>query len=237
MEMSARAAHARQDVPFMERFIHAHEPFILRAASAHTGHTVTRSDDEFSIALLAFYEAIRGYDPESGPFGAYAKLVIGRRLTDYFRSVHRFDAEITLAPQTFDGEIDEEQPDMPVQLAVAERMAKQGEEPLGVAGEIEDANQQFTQYGFSFYDLTSCAPHAEKTRRACAVAVTVLQRSPDLLKELRRTHSLPIRALARDSGVSRKVVERHRKYIIAAVLLLEGEYPALSKYLQAVQAD
>ena len=57
---------------------------------------VTRSDDEYSVALLAFYEAIEGYDPESGPFGAYASLVIGRRFADHYRSQHRFDAEMPL---------------------------------------------------------------------------------------------------------------------------------------------
>ena len=74
---------------------------------------VTHSDDEYSVALLAFYEAIKGYDPASGPFGAYASLVIGRRLADHYRSQHRFDAETPLAPQTFDGTVDRESADAP----------------------------------------------------------------------------------------------------------------------------
>ena len=93
------------------RFIEAHEAFVLRCASRHAGFAVTRSDDEYSVALLAFYEAIKGYDPASGPFGAYASLVIGRRLADHYRSQHRFDAETPLAPQTFDGTVDRESAD------------------------------------------------------------------------------------------------------------------------------
>jgi len=94
MQTSTQAVRARTDEPFLERFIEAHEAFVLRCASKHAGFAVTRSDDEYSVALLAFYEAIKGYDPASGPFGAYASLVIGRRLADHYRSAHRFDAEV-----------------------------------------------------------------------------------------------------------------------------------------------
>ena len=105
MQSSTQAVRARTDEPFLERFIQAHEAFVLRCASRHAGFAVTRSDDEYSVALLAFYEAIKGYDPASGPFGAYASLVIGRRLADHYRSQHRFDVETPLAPQTFDGTV------------------------------------------------------------------------------------------------------------------------------------
>ena len=111
MQTSTQAVRARTDEPFLERFIEAHEAFVLRCASRHAGFAVTRSDDEYSVALLAFYEAIKGYDPESGPFGAYASLVIGRRLADHYRSQHRFDVETPLAPQTFDGTVDRESAD------------------------------------------------------------------------------------------------------------------------------
>ena len=111
MQSSSQAVRAKEDEPFLERFIEAHEGFILRTASRHAGHTVTRSDDEYSVALLAFYEAVKGYDPAGGPFGAYASLVIGRRLADYYRALHRFDAEVSLAPQTFDGTVDEDAAD------------------------------------------------------------------------------------------------------------------------------
>ena len=89
MQTSTQAVRARTDEPFLERFIEAHEAFVLRCASRHAGFAVTRSDDEYSVALLAFYEAIKGYDPSSGPFGAYASLVIGRRLPSFDDTIIR----------------------------------------------------------------------------------------------------------------------------------------------------
>ena len=65
MQTSTQAVRARTDEPFLERFIEAHEASVLRCASRHAGFAVTRSDDEYSVALLAFYEAIKGYDLSS----------------------------------------------------------------------------------------------------------------------------------------------------------------------------
>lgn len=168
MQTSTQAVRARTDEPFLERFIEAHEAFVLRCASRHAGFAVTRSDDEYSVALLAFYEAIKGYDPASGPFGAYASLVIGRRLADHYRSQHRFDAETPLAPQTFDGTVDRESADAAMQQAVAEQMSEA--KPVSAQEEIEAANTVFEKYGFAFYDLAASSPKSDKTRRSCAAA-------------------------------------------------------------------
>lgn len=56
-----------------------------------------------------------------------------------------------------------------------------------------------------------------------------------LVASLRRTHELPIRALAKESGVSARLIERHRNYIVAAALLLDGDYPVLSSYLGSIR--
>ena len=162
MQTSTQAVRARTDEPFLERFIQAHEAFVLRCASRHAGFAVTRSDDEYSVALLAFYEAIKGYDPASGPFGAYASLVIGRRLADHYRSQHRFDVETPLAPQTFDGTVDRESADAAMQQAVAEQMSEA--KSISAQEEIEAANTVFAKYGFAFYDLAASSPKSDKAR-------------------------------------------------------------------------
>ena len=185
MQSSSQAVRAKEDGPFLERFIEAHEGFILRTASRHAGHTVTRSDDEYSVALLAFYEAVKGYDPAGGPFGAYASLVIGRRLADYYRASHRFDAEVSLAPQTFDGTVEEDAADAGVQLAVVEKLGEM--RTVCAAEEIESADEQFAKYGFSFYDLASCSPKSDKTRRGCGMAAAALSRSSVLPRSGART--------------------------------------------------
>ena len=117
-------ARAKQEEPFLERFIEAYQPFILRTASQCAGFSVTRSDDEFSIALLAFYEAVRQYDPAGGSFGAFAALVIRHRLADYYRALRHFAPEIPLAPQAFDGTVDQDEADATLQMAVSQRLSR-----------------------------------------------------------------------------------------------------------------
>ena len=235
MQTSTQAVRARTDEPFLERFIEAHEAFVLRCASRHAGFAVTRSDDEYSVALLAFYEAIKGYDPASGPFGAYASLVIGRRLADHYRSQHRFDAETPLAPQTFDGTVDRESADAAMQQAVAEQMSEV--KPVSAQDEIEAANTVFEKYGFAFYDLAASSPKSDKTRRSCAAAVGTLLHSPVLFASMQSAHSLPIKALAQQCGVSARTITRHRDYIVAAALLIDGDYPILCTYLQTMRKE
>ena len=235
MQTSTQAVRARTDEPFLERFIEAHEAFVLRCASRHAGFAVTRSDDEYSVALLAFYEAIKGYDPASGPFGAYASLVIGRRLADHYRSQHRFDAETPLAPQTFDGTVDRESADAAMQQAVAEQMSEA--KPVSAQDEIEAANTVFEKYGFAFYDLAASSPKSDKTRRSCAAAVGTLLHSPVLFASMQSAHSLPIKALAQQCGVSARTITRHRDYIVAAALLIDGDYPILGTYLQTMRKE
>ena len=41
-----------------------------------------------------------------------------------------------------------------------------------------------------------------------------------------------MKALSAQSKVSRKTIERHRKYIIAAVIILTGDYPILAEYMK-----
>ena len=109
--------------------------------------------------------------------------------------------------------------------------------PATAADEIDAANRTFAPYGFSFYDLAACSPRTDKTRGSCARAAAALLASPLLLAELCHTHGLPVKALAKQSGVSSKLIERHRRYLIAAVLLLSGDYPMLSGYLQTLRKE
>ena len=90
-------------------------------------------------------------------------------------------------------------------------------------------------YGFSFFDLSNSSPKAEKTRRQCALAVRTLIEDTALISRMQASKTLPIRELALRSGVSKKLLERHRKYIIAATEILTGDYPVLGEYLRPIR--
>ena len=68
------------------KIIQDHIPFIIKTVSDLTGRYVTLDDDEMSIALLAFNEAIDKYDNTKGAFLAFARLVIRSRLLTYLQT-------------------------------------------------------------------------------------------------------------------------------------------------------
>jgi RNA polymerase sigma factor len=192
---------------------------------------VSESDDAWSIALIAFSEALDQYDPDKGNLEAYARLVIRRRLVDEMRRQRKFQPEIDVAPEAFSGSDPEEGQMNPVNRIVA-RNAMQSESNL--KEEIAEVSGLLAAYGFSFWDLTDCSPKAAKTRIACVTAVRHMIRTPGMIQKMQSRRRLPIYALAAGSRVSLKVLARHRRYIIAVVEILTGDYPGLSRYLKAI---
>jgi hypothetical protein len=70
----------------------------------------------------------------------------------------------------------------------------------------------------------------KKRRLACAGAIRFLLRDPQRLEQLFVTRRLPMEALISKTGIPKKLLDRYRKYVIAAVIILSGDYPALSSY-------
>jgi RNA polymerase sigma factor len=226
---------AKTDPSVLEDLIRKNEFFILKNASRVTNRYITKSDDEWSIALLAFTQAIEGYELEKGNFLSFAELVIKRRLIDYIRSQGKYSSEVLVDPVVFDAEPEEDDEDAGIKIAVAEQISKQDSGDLKL--EIAAANQVFSKYGFTFFDLTSCSPQAKKTRAACAKAVNYMLHNPLLITELKSTKLLPIKIIEKNEKIPRKILERHRKYIIAAIELLSGGYPYLADYLRYIREE
>ena len=190
-------------------------------------------------ALQAFDEAVKSYEEDKGPFKVFATVVIRRRVLDYIRSESRHNAEVTVNPAAFGGDMPEEETDnisLQVRQEVAERSTETSDDgPARTREEITAVQATFSRYGFSFFDLTECSPRAEKTKRACAQAVRVLLENETLLAQMRQKRMLPVKEIVKNSGVSDKVLDRHRRYIIAAAEILSGDYPVLSAYLDFIR--
>ncbi|MDF2907517.1 MAG: polymerase, sigma 28 subunit, FliA/WhiG subfamily [Herbinix sp.] len=234
-ELDSFALEAKSDPSLLDKLIRQQEGYILKCASKTCHRYVTKSDDEWSIALIAFTQAVENYDLEKGSFLSFVDLVIKRRLIDYIKSRTKYNYEISVDPIVFDTEPEEESDDPSLRVAVAEQVSKQDSNDL--KWEIEAANHTFAKYGFTFYELSDCSPHAAKTRKACAAAVNYMLHNPLLLGDLRSTKQLPLKIIEKGSHVPRKILERHRKYIIAAIEILSGEYPYLADYLRYIREE
>jgi RNA polymerase sigma factor len=234
-DMDDLAVHAAQDEEARTRLIQTCDRFILKTVFRCTHRYVRKSDDEWSIALIALSNAIDTYDPVKGGFFAYAELVMRSRLSDYRRSQSKFAVEMDVSPAVFSGEVDQDEEYSPMQTMVLRRTAVQ--ENTDLKYEILAVNDIFRGYGFTFFDLAQCSPKSEKTRHQCAEAVVCMVRHPVLTEDMRASKQLPLRAISTNTGIPRKLLERHRKYIIAAVEIFCGEYPWLQEYMRFIREE
>jgi hypothetical protein len=104
-----------------------------------------------------------------------------------------------------------------------------------VRDEIEALGDVLGAYGFSFFDLAEASPRAAKTKRCCARAVNWMLALAERVLTMRRTRSLPVTAIVKALEIARKVIERHRRYIIAATEILDGDYPHLAEYMDYIK--
>ncbi|MEG1878664.1 MAG: sigma factor [Pseudoflavonifractor sp.] len=234
-QLDAEAMRAAEDPDCRENLMRQYKPFILKCASDCAKRYVTDSDDEWSIALSGFSEAIDRYSSQEGGFLAFAKLVIRRRLYDYFDANQKYRREIPVAPAMFSGETEDDQEATEVLAQVKAQLTYAPDHTA--ADEIAAANAVFADYGFCFFDLTNCSPKAEKTKAACTAAAVYMLKNPILVGELRTSRQLPMKIIEQNAGVPRKILDRHRKYIIAVVEMLSGEYPYLADYLQPIRKE
>ena len=103
--MDHAAIAAKTDERILENFITENQRFILICAAKAARRFVTKSDDEWSAALLAFHEAVGAYDAGKGSFRSFAALIIRRRVTDFLRGEMRHSSEIPVEPYTMTGEL------------------------------------------------------------------------------------------------------------------------------------
>ena len=88
---------AKESVQAADQLIGDYLPFIR----AETAKFLKRPpeegrDDELSIAMIAFHEAIGGYAKHRGSFLKYASMLIRSRLIDYARKERRHRQTVSL---------------------------------------------------------------------------------------------------------------------------------------------
>lgn len=234
--MDDRVMEAQRDETAMNLFVAESKGFILRCASKVCKRFITDSDDEYEAALLAFWEAAKQYNRGSGSFSSFAALVIRRRLMDFFDSQSRRKREIAAGhSMTWDG--DAEQTGGVIAEVQRAIIQEPKDDTAAVKEEIAAISEILGDYGFSFFDVAEASPRAGKTKRICARAVNWMLALADRLIRMRRTRSLPVTAISAALDIARKILERHRRYIITAAEILDGDYPHLAEYLDYIRKE
>ena len=221
---------AKDDIQAADQLIFTYLPFI----KAETAKFLKRSpieghDDELSVAMMAFHEAIGGYSRTRGSFLKYASILIKSRLIDYARKERRHNHVVSLEVPAGQGE-----------TSLGEMLADEGDHQEEVASrdatrwEIEELSRQMQKFGVSLSDVADNCPKQRRTLESCQKALQYAKDTPELLAELLHTKRLPIGQLTAGSGVERKTLERHRKYMVALLLIYTNGYEIIRGHLKQV---
>ena len=220
---------AKENMRKADDLIRDYIPFIRSEASKCIQRLCTEQDDEYSIAMIAFHEAILGYERGRGAFLSYASMLIRSRIIDFQRKEARHQGHISLYAESGDD-------DRTIMDEVADER-DHFEESANLEAtkqEIEELSAVMADFGVSFSDVADNSPKQERTLEACASAIRYATENKYLLDELLRTKKLPMAQLVNGSGAERKTLERHRKYILAMLLIQTNGYEIIRGHLYHV---
>ena len=197
-------------------------------AAPEDGH-----EDELSIAMLAFYEAVLGYEKSRGAFLPFAARAIRNRLIDHYRTERRHRDVLSLhAPGggEEDSALMDTLPDARDEIGAYElRSASQQE--------IQEFGAQLARFGLSFSDVADNCPRQDRTLAACRRVLDYARANPALLEKVAETGKLPMNELALGSGAERKTLERHRKYLVAILLAFTNGYEIIRGHLCQISSE
>ncbi len=205
-----------------------YKPFILRVTSDATGHFVTPNDsDEFSIALMAFNEAIDSFDESKGHnFLKFSEQLIKWRLTDYQRKQRKQrDREISFETEYTNGEA---AMDKNPELAVEEKAFDQ----IDLKSQIRELQKTLSCFGISFSKLASSAPKHLDSRMLMVDAARKLSREAELMGFLNEKKELPVSALVKLTGLNRKTFYRNRDYVIALAIIFSSDMEDIRNHIE-----
>lgn len=227
-QIIAQVYKAKTDSRAADELISSYMPFIKSETAKFLKRPPDPSDDELSIAMFAFYEAVRSYTKSRGAFLNFAALQIRSRLIDNYRREKRNKGQISLDSS------DEEQADLLETIPDGHDEYEATEMREATRQEIEELTAQMTDFGVSMTDVADNSPRQSRTVESCRRAIAYARSHPDILEDFLRTKRVPIARLAEGAAVDRKSLERHRRYLVAVLLICTNGYEILRGHIMQV---
>lgn len=213
-------------------FIEEYKPFIAAAVEKTTGRYVSYGyDEELSIGLMAFDEAIVHYDREKGNFLSFAQNIIRRRLIDYYRKEKKHQSVTYISEYTTD-EADGEEVFEQV-IAASEAQEKYYREEINQLRrqELVQLKEELFNWGLEFSEVAKSSPKHTSTKSSYLDIVKYIIDRPELVAKIKEKKYLPIADIEEGVKLPRKTIERSRNYVVAAMLILTGDYYCIREFI------
>jgi len=217
--------HLKEDSEARDAFLAEYQTFIRHVASQACFHSLEWGrDDELSEAMIAFNEAIDLFVTDKGvPFLAYARVLMKRRLIDYYRK-HRLRQAMSLDQEDIGRGVD-------IYLGLDE--FREQEQDKERAEEIQQFSKALASFKLTYKNLVEVSPKHRDSRETLLRAARELAVDAELWPQVERNGKIPMQALALKTQIHPKVLERGRKYILAVAILIanQHDYVYLREYV------
>ncbi|OCN05948.1 hypothetical protein A4S06_06925 [Erysipelotrichaceae bacterium MTC7] len=218
---------AKHDPLLADQLIASYKPYIASITSEVCKHHVSYGvHDELSFAMLGFYDAIMTYEKGKGTFLSYAALLMKRRVIDYLRSEQRHQ-HISL------DKTDDEDQSLLDHLP-SQKYSYKIPATKAIQMELLEFQQELKGFSLQLTDIAKYGPKQKRTLDACKRVVRAVVEKPSLIVQLKSSKRLPIQDILLLVDVERKVIERHRNYLIALLIIYSNGYECIREHLSGL---
>ena len=220
INIDERVTGIKDDNELINSFMKEYEPFIAATVSRKLGRFIGRDEDEYSIGLTAFLEAINTYERKKGTFLTFASTVIHRRLIDHIRRQKKIYLSLD----------DESTGDAVYSASLSSHADKMHDEMLKI--ELDMFTKELEGFKITMERLVKASPKHKSTKQLYSMVASYIASDRELTEQIITKGYLPVERLAREAGVNRKKIERGRDYIIACTIIIHGDYQYLKEYVR-----
>lgn len=201
--------------------IESHMPFIIKTISKITKRYVSiENDEELSIALLAFDEAVKKYSDDKGPFLPFAQLVISSRLKNHFKKERSKYLKVSLDNLEEEG------------IQLSDELKNPVDDKRLLIEEIESLKQEINSFGFTLDDLAEEEPkHSDTRKNAISISKKVSKDEP-LTNFMFEKKRLPIRQISLKYTVTEKIIKGSKKFIITGIIIFYKNFRNLTLWVK-----
>jgi RNA polymerase sigma factor len=230
--INERVMHIKLTKDEKNIFIEEYKPFIAAAVEKVTGRYVSYGqDEELSIALMAFDEAIVSYDSDKGNFLSFAQNVIRRRLIDYFRKEQKHKAVTYISEYSTEEADGTEVFEQVIAAEEAQNKYYQQEINQLRRQELVQLKQELSVWGIKFEDVAKSSPKHAGTKSSYLDILKYIIDRPELVKRIKAKQYLPVAEIEEGTKLPRKTIERSRNYVVAAMIILTGDYYCIREFI------
>lgn len=195
--------------------IEDYQPFILNTISNLKNEYIqVENDEEVSIGLMAFTEAMHRYDKNKGRFLSYAQLVITSRVKTFWEKEQKNKHYC----------IDE--------LENSNLNKSNSHEEINLREEILIFEEELNRFGIDFEDLIDASPKHKDTRERAIDIALKTSNEKDLVNHIYEKKRLPITKISERFLVSVKIIKKSKVFIMASIIVIVNNYNNILNWIK-----